>query len=202
MLATLLAACRFHEMLLGIDAELAAKAREDGCPICGGRLHSARYPRKPHGRPVSVRQKLGPEHVLRFSFCCVVDGCRKRRTPPSVRFLGRQLFLAAAMIIAMLMRQRTADPVLNGPVLNGEAERLSAVVPVSPPTISRWRRWWRQSFTATAFWQTARAAFMPPVEPERLPVALFERFRGDDTDRFIALLRFLGPITGGRDQAC
>lgn len=196
MLTTLLADCRFHEMLLGIDAELAAAVRENGCPICGGRLHSARYPRKPHGRPVNVRQKLGPEHDLRFSFCCAVDGCRKRKTPPSVRFLGRQLFLAAAMIIAMLMRQRTADPVLDR-----EAERLSAVVPVSAPTISRWRRWWRQSFTATAFWQTARAAFMPPIEPERLPVALFERFRGDDTDRCIALLRFLGPITGGRNRA-
>ena len=90
MLTTLLADCRFHEMLLGIDAELAAKARVHGCLVCGGRLHSARYPRKAHGRPLSVRQKLGPEHNLRFSFCCAVDGCRKRRTPPSVRFLGRR----------------------------------------------------------------------------------------------------------------
>ena len=55
---------------------------------------------------------------------------------------------------------------------------------------------------ATAFWQTARAAFMPPVAPEHLPHALFERFCGDDADRLTALLRFLSPITGGRNRAC
>jgi hypothetical protein len=27
----------------------------------------------------------------RFSFCCAVGGCRKRTTPPSLRFLGRKV---------------------------------------------------------------------------------------------------------------
>jgi hypothetical protein len=31
----------------------------------------------------------------------------------------------------------------------------------------------------------------------RLPVALIERFTGDGAEPLIALLRFLGPITGG-----
>jgi hypothetical protein len=38
---------------------------------------------------------------------------------------------------------------------------------------------------------------MPPIDRERLPASLLERFTGDDADRLIALLRFIGPITGG-----
>ena len=37
---------RVWQLLLTIDRELAAEARETGC-ACGGRLHSARYRRKP-----------------------------------------------------------------------------------------------------------------------------------------------------------
>jgi hypothetical protein len=35
-----------------------------------------------------VSRQLGPEHNRRYSFCCAVDGCRSRATPPSLRFLG------------------------------------------------------------------------------------------------------------------
>ena len=45
--------------------------------------------------------------------------------------------------------------------------------------------------------KAARAAFMPPVDGTQLPAALIDRFGGDAQDRLIALLRFLGPVTGG-----
>ena len=61
----------------------------------------------------------------------------------------------------------------------------------------RWRVWWREAFTASPFWSSARAAFMPPVDEARLPAALLERFAGSAAERLIALLRFLSPITGG-----
>jgi hypothetical protein len=76
-------------------------------------------------------------------------------------------------------------------------ERLSEVVSVDRRTVERWRRWWRDGFTATPFWRIARAAFMPPVEHDSLPASLLDRFTGDAADRLIALLRFLGPVTGG-----
>ena len=38
---------------------------------------------------------------------------------------------------------------------------------------------------------------MPPLDGTQLPAALIERFGGDAQDRLIALLRFLGPLTGG-----
>ena len=78
---------------------------------------------------------------------------------------------------------------------------LTDVIGVDRRTVERWRTWWRDSFTTTPFWNVARAAFMPPVDPGRLPAALIERFAGDDADRLVALLRFMGPITGGRMHA-
>jgi hypothetical protein len=185
--ATLLADARFHELLLAIDRDLADAARAQGC-ACAGRLHLATYPRKPRGRPKSVSRRLGPEHDRRFSFCCSVDGCRGRLTPPSVRFLGRRIFLAAVVVLAAIVREGITD---------GRLQRLEQVVRVDRRTVERWCRWWRQTFTQSPFWRAARAAFMPPLDPDRLPAALLERFTGDVASRLVALLRFLVPITGG-----
>jgi hypothetical protein len=78
---------------------------------------------------------------------------------------------------------------------------MNETIPIARHTIERWRRWWRDSFTATPFWQAARAALMPPVEHDRLPASLVERFSGSGADRMISLLRFIAPITGGRARA-
>ena len=184
MYATLLADTRFHELLLTIDRDLADTCRAEGCELCGGRLHSAQYPRKPRGRAC----RLGPEHDKRFSFCCAVDGCRSRETPESLRFLGRRVYVAAIVVLIAILRHGAT---------NARMERLSEVVSVDRRTVERWRRWSRDGFTATPFWRIARAAFMPPVEHDSLPASLLDRFTGDAADRFIALLRFLGPVTGG-----
>jgi hypothetical protein len=136
--------------------------------------------------------RLGPEHDQRFSFCCAVDGCRSRETPPSLRFLGRRVYLAAIVVLIAIMRHgATASRV----------RQISETVGVDRRTIERWRVWWRDGFTATPFWQVARAGLMPLVDHGRLPASLLERFGGDDTDRLIALLRFIGPITRGRARA-
>jgi len=184
----LLADTRFHQLLLAFDADLADAARAGRCALCGGTLHSACYPRKPRGRPC----RLGPEHDRRFSFCCAVDGCRSRATPPSLRFLGRKVYLAAIVVLVAILRHG---------VTASRMERLSQALGVDRRTVARWRRWWREGFTATRFWQLARARLMPPVDGEHLPASLLDRFTGDDTDRLIALLRFIGPVTGGSAQA-
>jgi hypothetical protein len=109
-------------------------------------------------------------------------------TPPSLRFLGRKVYLAAIVVLVAIMRHG---------VTTSRMERLSQAVGVDRRTVERWRAWWRESFTATRFWKVARATFMPPIDHERLPASFLERFTGDDTDRLIALLRFIGPVTGG-----
>jgi len=180
----LLADATFHHLLLTFDNDLADAARAGRCARCGGALHSACYPRKLRGRLC----RLGPEHDRRFSFCCAVDGCRSRATPPSLRFLGRKVYLAAIVVLVAIMRHG---------VTTSRMGRLSPVIGVDRRTVERWRAWWREGFTAIPFWQAARASFMPPIDSERLPASLLERFSGDDTDRLVALLRFVGPVTGG-----
>jgi hypothetical protein len=186
--STLLGDTRFHELLLDCDQDIAIAARRERCLLCRSVLHSARYRRKPRGSPAG----LGEAHDWRFSFCCALDGCRTRKTPPSLRFLGRKVYLAAMVVLIAIMREgATAARMLQ----------LSALVGVNRRTVERWRTWWRDSFTATPFWHVARAAFMPPVDPGRLPAALIERFAGDAADRLVALLRFIAPITGGNRHA-
>lgn len=187
MYSTLLADATFHELLLAYDRDLADTAREAGCP-CGGVLHSAKYPRKPRPR----LPRLGPEHQMRFSYCCAVDGCRSRATPPSLRFLGRKVYLAVAVVLISLMQHGINE---------GRIRRLTQAIGVDRRTVARWRVWWRDAFTTSPFWQIARAAFMPPIDAEQLPVAMIERFTGGAAERMIALLRFLAPITGGQAQA-
>lgn len=187
MYAALLADATFHELLLAYDRDLADAAREAGCP-CGGVLHSAQYPRKPRPR----LGRLGPEQQRRFSYCCAVDGCRSRATPPSLRFLGRKVYLAVAVLLIAVMQHGVNE---------GRMRRLTQAIGVDRRTVARWRMWWRDAFTTTLFWQTARAAFMPPTDAEQLPAAIIARFTGSAAERMIALLRFLAPITGGHEQA-
>ena len=188
MYRELLADATFHNLLLACDRDLADTARAGRCSLCGGVLHSATYPRKPRGRPV----KLGPEHDRRFSFCCAVDGCRSRATPPSLRFLGPKVYLATIVVLVSIVRHGASPK---------RVQRMNEAVGVDRRTVERWRRWWRDKFTATPFWQIARAAFMPPVEHDRLPASLLDRFGDDSAEAIAALLRFPAPITGGRSHA-
>jgi hypothetical protein len=180
---SVLADARFHDLLFAFDQDLADATRHGGCALCGGVLHSARYWRKPRGQLC----RLGKEHDQRFSFCCAVDGCRTRATPPSLRFLGRAVYLAATLVLISIMR--------HGPAVR-RMQRLTVVVGVDRRTVERWRIWWRERFPASPFWRAVGAGFMPPVDRDRLPAVLIERFSGDDTGRLIALLRFIAPAGG------
>ena len=82
------------DLLLACDRDLADERQRQCCADCGARLDVANFNRKPRGRPL----KLGPEHNRRFSFCCRRDGCRGRATPPSLRFLGRRVYVAAIVV--------------------------------------------------------------------------------------------------------
>ena len=188
MYATLLRDSTCHEFLLACDRDLAAQVRRKGCRRCRGTVHSGHYRRKPRGRLC----RLGPEHDWRFSLCCARHGCRTRKTPASLRFLGPKVYLAATIILIAVMHEGGTD----------RMRRLKELVGVDRRSLERWRRWWREVFTAMPFWQIARASFMPPADETRLPGALLERFAANSlTERLVALLRFLAPLTGGQVQA-
>jgi hypothetical protein len=174
---------RFYAILEQIDGELSELARMQGCR-CGGRLHRARYPRKPRGGPAV----LGVGYEQRESYCCAEEGCRRRTTPPSVRFLGRKVYLGAVVVLVSALRQ--------GP--NPTRVRvLHELFGVGERTLRRWRQWWQKSFAEGSFWRAARGRFMPALTPGELPGAMAERFGAQTTDGLCRLLRFLSPISTG-----
>lgn len=181
MYPALLHDARLFELLPRIDEDLAEEARRGGCPHCGGRLDSARYPRK-----LRAALELGPDYEYRLSFCCAGRDCRRRLTPPSVRFLGRRVYAGAVVLVAS---------VLDGSGSSEQRRQLRECLGVSPRTLARWRRWWRRIFPQHPFWRAAGGWFRTPVDPGELPASLLARFAGDARSRVIAALRFLAPIT-------
>ena len=182
MCHALLSGSTFYKILLEFDRDLAAKARAAGCS-CGGVLHAADYPRKPRGGPAG----LPGEYRFRLSLCCAQDGCRKRTTPPSMRFLGRRVYLAAVVVLATAMQ---------GGITAKRAARLRELVGVALRTLKRWRAWWRAQFLDSSLWRSERGRFCPPVDVRALPASLLQRFCGEDErGRMIQALAFLGPLT-------
>lgn len=173
----------FWAFLVSIDQDLAATARQKACP-CGGRLHCANYPRKPRGGGDALPEQYG----CRLSFCCDRDGCRKRVTPPSVRFLDRKVYLGAVVVLVAAMRQ--------GPSPRRVRE-LSKLFGADRRTIARWQVFWRDHVPQTRFWKVAHGRLVPTVEIVVLPRSLLEAFVHTDEDHqgWGRLLRFLSPIT-------
>jgi hypothetical protein len=176
-------AARFWAFLLAIDQDLAGETRKKACQ-CGGRLHCANYLRKPRGTLVHLPEPL----CLRLSFCCDRDGCRKRVTPPSVRFLGPKVYLGVIVILISAMRQ--------GPTPRRVRE-LSIRFGADRRTIARWQVFWREHFPQTPFWKIARARLVPLAQIVTLPYSLVDAFltRHRRCRGWTLLLRFLSPIT-------
>jgi len=181
---TMLGDARFFALLRRIDEDLAAQRRAEGCP-CGGALHTADYVRKPRGGPDTDDLRLR----TRLSLCCAREGCRRRATPPSVRFLGRRVYLGAVVVLATALRSGVSP---------ARFARVRELFDVSAETLARWRAWWRETFPETAFWRSVRGRFARPVTADDLPAALLERFDGcGEYERVVACLRFIAPITTG-----
>ena len=125
-------------MLRQLDVEEAERVRQRGCPYCGGKLHQANYPRKPRGI-----EEVAEEDWWRLSFCC--EKCRRRTTPKSSRFLGRKVYHAAVVIVAMVLRATTL------------VRRVSAATGASAVTIRRWVMWWNGPVLKSNWWQEVRA---------------------------------------------
>lgn len=169
-----LADSKLWELLQRIDSDLAEQAREKGCPHCEGKLHRADYERKPRG---------GPKWGKRDSFCCGREGCRRRRTPPSVRFLGRRVYVGFIVVLMSAM--------MHG-LKPARVEAIREKLGIDRRTLERWRQWWLGAFVRSGFWKAAKARLMPPVEEGALPWTLCERFA---TEGLARLLMFLAPVT-------
>ena len=169
-----------YALLLHIDAERAERARNDGCPTCGARVHSARYPRKPRGVP---RESSDGLDMHRFSFCCSQEGCRKRVTPPSVRFLDRRVYLGMVVVFVTAVRQGPTPPGL---------QRIRNFCGADRKTVMRWREWWQDSFPDSRMWQLIQGRLSPTVQHRQIPRGLLESFRvACPIQRLLLFLKFL-----------
>lgn len=182
MYQRLLGDARLYLLLERFDRELADSSRKAGCRRCARQLHQANYPRKPRGAAC----KLGPEFARRWSFCCADRECRRRLTPPSVRFYGSRVYFGVVFVLCMAMEQG---------LQSGRGQQLGKLLGVSRQTLKRWRVYWQQTFVQTPFWRAARAHLSPPVEEGELPASLLRRFGVELISSLFMLLRFVAPLS-------
>ena len=165
-----------------LDEDLAETGRKHGCR-CGGTLHVSNFPRKCVAIVVAMAAIVG----IRFSFCCA--RCRKRTTPPSVRYLGRRQYWGVLVVLLSAAHSGAADRHL---ILVAHQLGIS----VSEATLSRWVSWWRNDFVRGDLWRIQRGRFVPAVALEGLPGCLLERFCATDSEAgMLSLLEFLSPLT-------
>jgi hypothetical protein len=171
----------FFEGLTAIDAAIVERASAEKCRDCGGPLHRGDYPRKPRGGLVGPAAEA---FSRRFSLCCGRDGCRRRAMPPSLRFLGRRVYVGAVVIIASAVALAAASA--------RAAERTTGI---APRTTRRWLRWWRGPFTTSAPFVELSARLVPSVSRGALPRSILDRLGGEPTARITRLLVWLAPMT-------
>lgn len=175
---------KFFVLLFFFDRDLAEKARSFCCPHCGARLHQAHFQRKPRGGPPELDTEFG----CRFSFCCYQ--CRKRLTPPSLRFLGRRVYFGAIMVLISAML---------GGASPRRRQRLHELCGADTRTLDRWRKWWEETFIRTDCW---RALFSRLVfiwdSSFSVPRQLLRIIKGRSLqEKLQGVLHLLLPLTSG-----
>jgi hypothetical protein len=172
------------DAMWALDLQLAEAVHQAGCSRCGARLHRADYARKPRGVP----DELKPRFSSRLSFCCAAEGCRKRSTPPSVRFLGPKVFVGLAVLVASVLAQAFGAAI---------AARRTADTP-GTRTVRRWLGWWRD-LVWTPFWREARGFLPATIDASALPASLLALLPGEEGPLW--MLRLLAPLSTGSVEA-
>jgi hypothetical protein len=179
---------QFFLALEQIDEQIVREAAKEGCMWCGGPLYRSDYDRKPRGGLIAV---AGEAFRRRFSLCCGKEGCRRRAMPPSVRFLGRRVYLGAAVLVASALA-----------VLLPGVAAVQQATAIPARTVRRWRTWWRRDFTVSRVFVALAGRVMPPLETAALPLSLLDRLPGTATARLEAALRLLSPLTTRSPTTC
>jgi len=167
------------KLLEKMDSDMADAAEAEGCDCGEEKLHHGDYPRKPRGGSRRWNK--------RHSFCCANKGCRKRKTPPSVRFLGRKVYVGVMVVLVSAM--------MHGLKPKRVKELRKVLHSIDRRTLERWRTWWLENFAGSRFWKSARARFMPCLDETVLPLSLVNAFKATVRDGMARLLEFISPIT-------
>jgi len=173
----------FYNSLLALDKLIAEQVKQVNCQFCQANLNQSHYSRKPKGVPAG----LDDNYSLRFSYCCAREGCRKRFTPPSMRFLSRKVYCSVVIIVIFLLSPQSDESRIDkfNQLLGTE---------LSVETLRRWRRYWVKTVTQSHTFK--RAAFVQDLSPS-LPSSLLNLFQQDEKSSLKMGLKWLLPLTAG-----
>jgi hypothetical protein len=166
-----------------IDKDVAVKRREKGCPYCKGPLHNAFYQRKPRSGPIDLPE----EYCVRMGLCC--GHCRRRCLPPSCLFMDRRVYLRVTVLVVMTLWLHKPPKM--------KVNQLVALFGVTPSTIRRWRRFFREVFPKSPLWTRLRGKVDVAIHNDELPHGLVAAYTAQYRDEETALkccARFLAGI--------
>ena len=183
MYHSLLTDAIFYNSLLALDRLIAEQVRQSGCLLCHGNLHQSHYLRKPRG----VAKGTHRDYPIRFSYCCGTEGCRKRFTAPSMRFLSRKVYSSVIIFLVFLLKSKTDE---------SKVEELNQLLgtSLSVETVRRWRNFWVKEVSQSHTWK--RAPFSH-VMAQTLPTSLLDAFQGSLKTSLEKALKWILPLTAG-----
>ena len=179
----LLTDARFHNILFDLDRLIAEQVRQELCRSCHGNLHQSHFPRKPRGVP----EGTDPDYATRFSYCCGTDGCRKRFTPPSMRFLSRKVYSSVVILLIFLLKPETDE---------SRIETINQLLgtTLSVETLRRWRHFWTKDLPKTHTW---RRLPVHQSHSQTLPMSLLALFHETGKQSVIMGLKLMLPLSAG-----
>lgn len=183
MYHSLLTDARFHNSLFYLDRLICEQVRQESCPLCHGNLNQSHFPRQPRGVPEGTH----PDYHIRFSLCCATEGCRKRFTPPSMRFLSRKVYSSVVILLSFLLKPETDE---------SRIEQINTLLgtTLSVETLRRWRRFWTKGVPQTHTWKRLALSQMLC---QSLPVSLLALFQSTRRQQVMAGLKLILPLTAG-----
>lgn len=179
---------KLFQLLFLIDKDLAVQHRAKTCPHCGASLHTSNYFRKPRGGPDNLPDEL----LIRHSFCCSAEQCRKRAMPVSCRFWDRKVYWGVVILALVTLQQ--------GRIEGCSAGKLMRLFGISRHTLKRWMVYFRQNFPLTDRCKHIKGLvgfkFTDDLLPSCLVLLLIERFSSAE----IGLVRSLQLLLGGTEM--
>lgn len=176
---------KLYQLLFLIDKDLAEQQRVKACPHCGATLHTSNYFRNPRGGPDNLPEEL----LIRHSFCCSAEECRKRAMPASCRFWDRKVYWGVIILALVTLRQGRTEGYSAG--------KLMRLFDISRHTLKRWMVYFRQNFPLTNRYKRIKGLvglkIADDLFPSCLVLLLIERFGSAET----GLVRSLQLLLGG-----
>jgi hypothetical protein len=160
----------FFQSLYQFDYDLFLQVKARGCPHCGSPLDTSNFRRKLRGS--------GEEQNLRLSLCCRSEGCRKRLTPPSLRFFGRKIYSRWLIILVLDF-----------------VEHLGLSKKIVRQTLARWRIFWKTELAETSpFMRWARGFLSPELQASETPKNIVSAFQFPMRESWIPVLKFFTQL--------